>query len=184
MVSGAVRQPLSTLFGGDSAPFPWLMSVGVLAAALLSWAAVAMSWPGDLARWRKQLSSLAISANISWILSGIAGHTLILVWLTVRGGRVGRIPTDTLATVVLTTFSVALAWASTHWPKREFVWLVYGFMAPGAWKLAIRDFVNERSLALVISLLFYGGALILLPRMLRKASELMAPDSLISPGET
>jgi len=55
-------------------------------------------------------------------------------------------------------------------------------MGLGAWKLATRDFVNERSLALVISLLFYGGALILLPGILRKASQLKAPDSLDSPS--
>jgi len=181
-VSGAAGQPLSTLFGAGSASTQWLVSVGVLAAAMLSWVAIAMSWPGEVARWRKQMSSLAIAANITWILSGIASHTLILAWLAAGGGRAGRIPADTLGTVVLTTFSVALAWAGTHWPKRELVWLVYGFMGLGAWKLATRDFVNERNLALVISLLFYGGALILLPRMLRKASQLMAPEPLSSPS--
>jgi hypothetical protein len=182
VVSGAAGQALSALFGGGSAPFQWLVSVGVLAAAMLSCAAIAMSWPGDVARWRKQLSLFAISANIAWILSGIAGHAFILVWLAAVGAQAGRIPADTLGTIVLTTFSVALAWASTHWHRRELVWLVYGFMGLGAWKLATRDFVNERDLAFVISLLFYGGALILLPRMLRKASQLIAPDSLSSPS--
>jgi len=158
------------------------VSVGVLAAAMLSLAAIALSWPGEASLWRKQVSLFAISANITWILSGIAGHTLILIWLGVARGWAGRIPADTLGTVVLTTFSVALAWASSHWPKRELAWLVYGFMGLGAWKLATRDFVNERSLALVISLLFYGGALILLPGILRKASQLKAPDSLDSPS--
>jgi len=181
-VSGAAGQALSVLFGGGSAPFQWLVSVGVLAAAMLSLAAIALSWPGEASLWRKQVSLFAISANITWILSGIAGHTLILIWLGVARGWAGRIPADTLGTVVLTTFSVALAWASSHWPKRELAWLVYGFMGLGAWKLATRDFVNERSLALVISLLFYGGALILLPGILRKASQLKAPDSLDSPS--
>jgi hypothetical protein len=182
VVSGAAGQALSSLFGGGSAPFQWLVSVGVLAAAMLSCAAIAMSWPGDLARWRKQLSLFAIAANTVLILAGIAAHMFILVWLTAAGGQAGRIPADTLGTIVLTTFSVALARASTHWHKRELVWLVYGFMGLGAWKLATRDFVNERDLALVISLLFYGGALILIPRMLRKTSQVMAPDSLSSPS--
>jgi hypothetical protein len=181
-VSGAAGQALLVLFGGGSAPFQWLVSVGVLAAAMLSLAAIALSWPGEASLWRKQVSLFAISENIAWILSGITGHTLILIWLGVGRGWADRIPADTLGTVVLTTFSVALAWASTHWPKRELAWLVYGFMGLGAWKLATRDFVNERSLALVISLLFYGGALILLPGMLRKASQLKAPDSLDSPS--
>lgn len=176
-VSGAAGQALSILFGGGRAPFQWLVSVGVLAAAMLSWAAVAMSWPGEAALWRKHVSLFAISANIMWILSGMAGHTLILIWLGLARGWAAHVPADTLATVVLTTFSVALAGASTHWSKRELAWLVYGFMGVGAWKLAMRDFANEHSLALVISLLFYGGALILLPRMLRQASQLKTPDA-------
>jgi hypothetical protein len=182
VVSGAASQALSVLFGGGSAPFEWLLSVGVLAAAVLSLAAITLSWPGEASIWRKQVSLFAISANIAWILSGMAGHTLILIWLGVAGGWAGRIPADTLATVVITTFSVVLAWASTHWPNRELALLVYGLMSLGAWKLATRDFVNERSLALVISLLFYGGALILLPRMLRKASQLRAPDCSSGPS--
>ena len=181
-VSGAAGQALSVLFGGGSAPFQWIVSVGVLAAAILSLAAITRSWPGEGSLWRKQVALFAISANITWILSGIAGHALVLIWLGMGTGWAVRIPADTLATVVLTTFSVALAWASAHWSKRELAWLVYGFMGLGAWKLATRDFLNERSLALVISLLFYGGALTLLPRMLRKASQLKTPDSLSSPS--
>lgn len=65
-------------------------------------------------------------------------------------------------------FSVILAWAGTRWPVRELVWLAYGLMGLGAWKLTTRDFINERNLALVISLLFYGGALILLPRIVHR----------------
>jgi sugar phosphate permease len=50
------------------------------------------------------------------------------------------------------------------------IWLLYAFMALAAYKLAVRDFMNEHNLALVVSLLCYGGALILLPRMLRGSS--------------
>jgi hypothetical protein len=43
-------------------------------------------------------------------------------------------------------------------------------MALGGYKLATRDFINEHNLPLVVSLLCYGGALIVLPRMLRAKS--------------
>jgi hypothetical protein len=75
---------------------------------------------------------------------------------------------DALGTVVLTILSCALAWAATRWQRREFARLVYGFMGLCAWKLAIRDFPRGHSFSLVVSLLFYGGALILLPRLLQK----------------
>jgi hypothetical protein len=164
-VSGASSQPLSQLLGIGKLPFHSLVSLGVLAAAMLSWVAIGRSWAGDVARWRKHIASFAIAANIVWILSGVAVRALILVWQIPAGRPSGRIPADTLGTVVLTAFAVALAWAGTRWQLRELVWLAYGFMGLGAWKLAARDFMNERDVALVISLIFYGGALILLPRM-------------------
>ena len=167
-VSDATSQTLAMLFGAGDVSFQWLVSLGVLAAAVLSWVAIARSWPGDTARWRKEAASLAVSANIVWILSGIAVHTLVSAWQFTAKPQDGRIPADSLGTVVLTTFSVALAWAGTRWPLRELVWLACGFMGLGAWKLATRDFMNERNLALVLSLLFYGGALILLPRILHR----------------
>jgi hypothetical protein len=82
-------------------------------------------------------------------------------------GACGNVPVDTLGTIVLTGLSLALAWVGTHRRKGELVWLVYGFMALGGYKLAIRDFMNEHNLPLVVSLLCYGDSLIVLPRMLR-----------------
>jgi hypothetical protein len=183
-VSQATSQPLSPLFGIRNVPFQWLVCVGVLASAMLSWVAIDRSWPGETARWRKQASSLAISANIVWILSGMAVRALILVWQAAAKGQGSRIPADSLGTVVLTTFSLALAWACAHWPKRELVWLVYGLMGLGAGKLATRDFMNERNLTLVISLLFYGTALMLLPRILHRMGRAKGTRAWGAAGDT
>lgn len=166
-VSGTTSQALGALFGAGNLSFQWVVSMGVVVAATASWLAVARSSPGEYARWRKQASSLVISANIAWILSGMAAHALVSAWQAAAGVWTSRMPADTLATVVLTTFSVTLAWAGTHWRMRELVWLAYGFIVLGAWKLATRDFVHERNLTLVLSLLLYGCALILLSRILR-----------------
>ncbi len=92
----------------------------------------------------------------------MAAYTVTMLWRTA--------PADTVGTVVLTGLSLTLAWAGTRWGRRELLWLLYAFMALGAYKLATRDFMNERNLPLVVSLLCYGGALILLPRMLRAQS--------------
>jgi len=165
-VSGASSEPFSLLLGIGTVRVQWFVSFGVLAAATLSWVAIARSWPGDAARWRKQAASFAIAANLTWISSGLAVRALVAIWQFSAEHYGGRIPRDTLSTVVLTMFAVALAWAATRWPVRELLWLAYGFMALGAWKLVTRDFVNDRNFALVISLLFYGGALILLPRVI------------------
>jgi hypothetical protein len=167
-VSGVLSEPFSLLLGSGTVQLRWLVPVGVLAAAILSWAAIARSLPGDVARWRKQAASFAISTNIVWILSGFVMRALIAIWRFQAERPTGHMPTDTLGTVVLTTFAVALAWVGTHWPTGELVWIAYGLMGLGGWKLVTRDFVNEHNFALVISLLFYGAALMFLPQVIHR----------------
>jgi hypothetical protein len=162
LASGAMGQPFSRLFGGEGAAPRWWGAALVVASALIAWVAVAVSSPGETAQWRNQASSFTIAAVVTWILAGAATHELVAAWPG-RGA-----PADTLGTVVLTLLSVALAWSAMRWRRRELVWVVYGFMALAAWKLVARDFQQEHNLALVASLLFYGGTLILLPRILQR----------------
>jgi hypothetical protein len=168
--AGATDQPLGVLFAAGPASFAWLQSIGVLLAAAVSWAAIAGIATGGPGRWRNQISSLALAAHVVWIAAGLVVYAVLAPWRTAVGGESGGIPADTLGTVVLTGLSLTLAWAGTRWRKPELVWLLYGLMALGGYKLAIRDFMNEHNLALVVSLLCYGGALIVLPRMLRGRS--------------
>ena len=177
-VANATSQPLSVLFAVGAGPMEWMASIGVLIAAAVSWVAITGMPPGSPGRLRNQISSLALAAHVVWITAGLAVYAILAMWRTGVGGESGSVPADTLGTVVLTGLSLALAWVGTHWRKPELVWLLYGFMALGAYKLAIRDFVNEHNLPLVVSLLCYGGALIVLPRMLRGKSASAA----VSPG--
>ncbi len=160
-LSRAAGQSLLQLFGAASSPFSWTAALVVLAASAASWAAIELSPPAPSAPWRKVAASLAIAASFALVFAGAAIHALVSAWRTA--------PRATLGTAVLTTLSVALAWVSARWRKREGGWLVYGLMAIGAYKLVMRDFPEERNLTLVVSLLFYGGALILLPRLLQRA---------------
>jgi hypothetical protein len=164
LASGAAAQPLPQWFGmtGDSA---WRPAALVATSALVAWVAVIRSPAGEGAQWRKQASSFILAAVLTWMLAGAATRVLVRAW---PGNAV---PAAALGTVVLTLLSAALAWSGKRWEKRELIWLVYGFMGLATWKLAVRDFEREHSLTLVVSLLFYGGTLILLPRILqRKAS--------------
>lgn len=169
-VAGATSQPLPVLFAIGVGPVEWLASIGVLLAAAVSWVAIAGISPGAPSHWRNQITSLALAAHVVWITAGLAVYAVLAMWRTVIGGKSGSVPADTLGTVVLMGLSLALAWVGTHLKKPELVWLLYGFMALGGYKLAIRDFINEHNLPLVVSLLCYGGALIVLPRMLRAKS--------------
>ena len=169
-VASATIQPLSVLFAIDVGPVEWLASIGVLLAAAASWIAITGISPDAPGHWRNQISSLAFAAHFAWITVGLAVYAILAMWRTGVDGKGGSVPADTLGTVILTGLSLALAWVGTHWRRPELVWLLYGFMALGAYKLAVRDFINEHNLPLVVSLLCYGGALIVLPRMLRRKS--------------
>jgi hypothetical protein len=168
-VAGATSQALRVLLTIGADPVEWLVSVGVLVAAAVSWVAITGIPSATPGHRRNQISSLALAAHIVWITVGLAVYAIQAMWRTGVGGN-SSIPADTLGTVVLTGLSLALAWVATHWRKPELVWLLCGFMALGGYKLAIRDFINEHNLPLVVSLLCYGGALIILPRMLRGKS--------------
>ncbi len=169
-VASVTGQPLQVLFGIGDGPVEWRTSMVVVLAAAASWVAIAGISPNGHGRWRNQISSLAIAAHIALIAAGLAVYTILGMWRTAAGGKSLGIPADTIGTMVLTGLSLALAWAGTRWGRRELVWLLYGFMALAGYKLATRDFMDEHNLPLVVSLLCYGGALILLPRMLRVQS--------------
>lgn len=163
--AGVIRQSWLVLFGAASAPGP-REAIAVMAAGIISWAAIArLSSDGD-ARWRNQATSLVIAGNVVWIAAGLAASVVRGIWQAAAGEK-NRGPADTLATVVLIGLSLVLARLATQWDRREFTWLLSGLMALCAYKLAVRDFTAEHNLALVISLSCYGGALILLPRLLR-----------------
>jgi hypothetical protein len=159
--SGVTGEPLRILFGDIAGPLPWLACLSLLAVSVVSWMAVAGISPDGPGKWRNQVSSAAIAAHVTWITAGLTAGLVLTVW---RGKNV---PADTVGTAVLTALSLALAWLGTRWHKPELVWLLYGFMALGGYKLATRDFMNEHNVTLVVSLFCYGGAMILLPRMLR-----------------
>jgi hypothetical protein len=160
--AGATGHPLQVLFGPGSGPLQWQTSIVVLLAAVVCWVAIANVPLNGQGRWRKQISSLAIAAQAVWITMGLAVFALVSLW--------PEGPRDTFGTVVITALSLALAWAGTRWARPELVWLLYGFLVLGGYKLGIRDFMNERNIALVVSLLCYGGALMVLPGMLRGRS--------------
>jgi hypothetical protein len=161
-VAGVTSGPLQLLFAMRGIPPPWWSSIAVLCAAILSWLAIARTSLDGPGRWRNQITSLAIAAHIAWISSGLVVSAVLNLWRTA--------PPETIGTVALTALSLSLAWAGTRWGRSELIWLLYAVMALAAYKLAVRDFMNEHNFALVVSLLCYGGALILLPRMLRADS--------------
>lgn len=75
----------------------------------------------------------------------------------------------TLRTALVATVAIALAWCGRRWNLSELIWILAPWMLFGAGKLIAEEFRQGRSAALFLSLLIYGGTLIALPRLLRRA---------------
>lgn len=153
--------------GGWVSPAPaiWISA----AAAILGYAAAfrsarSGSWP-----WTRRLVVLAVAANCTWTVAGLAAGTLVAFCGNLAGSAQIATFCPALRTAVLTALSVVMAWSGTRWQKFELVWLVYPFMAITAYKLVAQDLPQGQTLALFASLFLYGGALVLLPRILQRA---------------
>ena len=78
-----------------------------------------------------------------------------------------------VTTVVLAASAVAVAAMSRLLRYVEFRWLVYAVLVAGALKLVVDDFRRSSPATLFAALAVYGVALILAPRILRRA---VVPD--------
>jgi hypothetical protein len=129
---------------------------------------------------------------LTYILSG-SGHAsnarifplfcaALLVW-SVLGLAAIAIKMTCSALFVATSLRIGLiclaAVGSAHWGmlsrsrayRPEWVWLSYPLMIYGAWRIIVEDLTSGRPGAPALSLLLYGGTLLLLTRILRPAAQ-------------
>jgi hypothetical protein len=118
-----------------------------------------------------------IRADDDWMDRAQAALAAATVCLAVTGLAASAVyrylsPAAPLRTALITALALAAAWSGLHWRRRELTWLAYPLMALSGFKLITEDFQQGRSLTLFASLIFFGGGLILLPRLLRGRSRL------------
>lgn len=103
-------------------------------------------------------SNAVIVAVFCWNILGPA-----VAWMEPGDGSI----IATVRTALLCALAVACAWAGWRWNRAELRWLQYALMIAGAIKLFAEDFRQGRSATLWLSLVCYGGTLILAPRLSR-----------------
>jgi hypothetical protein len=106
------------------------------------------------------------------VLVGFVGAALTIV--AIVGVAAGRMELATshlsvIRTLVNCALALALAFAGSQWKRVELGWVAYGAVAFGTLKLLLEDLRFGNAASLVLSLLFYGLALILLPRLTRRS---------------
>jgi hypothetical protein len=166
--SSALEQAAGLLLGSRAWPggAPWAIWSGALTASLYylvgtrNAAAVTPTWSSRMLR-------VLVAGAAVCLVSGIAAGLLTSGYHAIRGADATHAYCATLRTFVLSGGALLLAWASAHWDRAEFGRLVYPVMALGAYRMVGVDLQQDRTAALFLSLLLYGGALILLPRIMR-----------------
>ncbi len=107
---------------------------------------------------------LVMAAAAAGLCAGVAAGCLIVVYHFAFGPVPGSAYCATLRTTVLAGLSLLLAWVASARGYPELSRLVYPAMILGGYRLLTQDLHQEKS-ALFLSLLVYGVALTILPRL-------------------
>jgi len=114
---------------------------------------------------RDRLAQGLAATLLVWTLGAIVVAAVAAVWSSPGAAEVA-----TLRTGVGAALAVALGPVARRWSLPEMGWLVYPLLALGGLKLVVEDLSEGRPSTLFLSLVLYGGALILAPRLLRRSA--------------
>jgi hypothetical protein len=134
--------------GGLESGLPLPYAFALLGAALCYAILVALERRRE-ARWTDAVEVTLVAALAAWGAMGAAA---------------GWMSAPPLRTAMLTAAVLAMAWSG----RKELRWLAYPLMGLAGLKLVAEDLLQGRSLTLFGSLIFFGGGLILLPRLMRR----------------
>jgi len=105
------------------------------------------------------------------VLVGFAGAALAIVaivWLAAGRVEVAASRLSVIRTIVNCALALALGFLGSRLKRVELGWVAYAAVAFGTLKLLFEDLRFGNAASLVVSLLFYGLILILLPRLTRR----------------
>ncbi len=109
------------------------------------------------------------------VLVGFAAAALVVAAIVgVVAGRIDLTASrlSVIRTIVICALALALGFLGSRWKRVELGWVAYTAVAFGTLKLVFEDLRFGNAASLVVSLLFYGLVLILLPRLTtRRESE-------------
>ena len=111
---------------------------------------------------------LTLAAAANWLLAGIVAFAAASGYHAVFGAGASHAYCATLRTAVLVAGAMTAGWAGARWENPELSALLYPLMALGAYRLLMDDLRQDRTAALFLSLLVYGAALTVLPRLARR----------------
>src|SRR5208283_3985253 len=113
--------------------------------------------------------------RLLWVVpAGIAGFAaaglvvVAIAWLAANRVELSPSRLSVIRTIVNCALALALGFLGSSWKRIELGWVAYAAVAFGTMKLLFEDLRFGNAASLVVSLLFYGLILILLPRLTRR----------------
>jgi hypothetical protein len=100
-------------------------------------------------------------------LAGAAMAVVAIVWLATGRLELTASRLSMIRTVINCLLAIAFGFLGSRWKHEELGWAAYAAVAFGTLKLLFEDLRFGNAASLVVSLLFYGLILILLPRLMR-----------------
>jgi hypothetical protein len=153
LVSGLLRYCYSM----SIEPRTPLAAVGPAAILAACAAAICYAASGATPTIQVRIPAAIMAGLLAWSLLAFGSGTLAQLTIDAAG-------LATLRTFLLCTVAIGMALAASRWQRGELLWLQYPVMLVAAAKLLLEDLPKGSPAALALSLLSYGGALILLPR--------------------
>jgi hypothetical protein len=168
--SGSAAATNSQFLGADAHAGPWWPAPAawlVTLAAGLSFFVVLRARRPPAPSWNSRLACVTLAACAGWNLAGIAAGLFAPLCLHAAAPAVkDYCPTAFTGILVLLVLGAALG--SERWNRDELAWMAYFYLLVATYKLIAQDLPHGQTLGIVISLLLYGGTMILLPRISRK----------------
>jgi hypothetical protein len=142
------------------ADVPLLTAAAALAALAYSLATRTRKTAGNF-----RILRLGMAAIAAYLLAGVTAGLLMFSYHAIAGAAATHAYCATIRTAILAVAALALARGGVRWKLDEWYHLIYPTMALGAYRLLTDDLRQERKAALFLSLLIYGTALMVLPRL-------------------
>jgi hypothetical protein len=140
-------------------------TVWIVLASTLSCYSIARHSAGERRRRRMLWIIPAALTSVGFAALGVVAlHALVSARFALTASV-----TAGIRTIVTCLVALGLGFLASRFKRPELGWLAYVAVGLGALKLLVEDFRIGNAVSLVISLLFYGLILILLPRLLRPA---------------
>ena len=153
-------------------------SVCVIVLAALVCYAIALRGPAD--QGNRRFLWIVPAALAAFAVTSLV--VAVIVWLAAGHLELAASRLSVIRTIVICALALSLAFLGLRWKRMELSWIAYAAVAFGTLKLVFEDLRYGNPASLVVSFLFYGMILILLPRLTYRSESRSGAASAASNG--